>query len=187
MTYLNSDLDDLGDAMRAATTADLAGGPQSARATSAGGRSKLLRRPRVLAGSSLGAAAVAAGAVLAFGGSAGTSPAFAVTQTSSGVQVTLADYSSGGTIESLNQKLAQMGTGEQVTIYMARGAAPSDGPVSCTQAAGTTGPAIKVLLGTNGTEVIKPGESAGNTAEGTFHLASCTASAAGSSGNSGAA
>ena len=32
---------------------------------------------------------------------------------------------------------------------------------------------MKVLEGTNGTEVISQGESGGNTAEGTFHLASC--------------
>ena len=34
---------------------------------------------------------------------------------------------------------------------------------------------MKVLVGTNGTEVIGPGQSAGNTAEGTFHLARCRA------------
>ncbi len=32
---------------------------------------------------------------------------------------------------------------------------------------------MKVLNGSNGTEVIRPGESGDNTAEGTFHLVSC--------------
>ena len=59
---------------------------------------------------------------------------------------------------------------------MATGPATVSGPVTCTPAPGassTSGPPVKVLVGTNGTEVISPGESAGNTAEGTFHLASC--------------
>ena len=59
---------------------------------------------------------------------------------------------------------------------MATGPATTSGPVTCTPAPGassTSGPPVKVLVGANGTEVISQGESAGNTAEGTFHLASC--------------
>ena len=76
----------------------------------------------------------------------------------------------------MNHKLAAMGTHEQIGIAMATGPAPTSGPVTCTRAPGassTSGPPVKVLVGANGTEVISQGESAGNTAEGTFHLASC--------------
>ncbi len=64
-----------------------------------------------------------------------------------------------------------MGIHEQVTIHMAPGAATVSGPVTCTPGPGVSpGRTVKVLVGTNGTEVIGPGQSAGNTGEGTFHL-----------------
>ena len=52
---------------------------------------------------------------------------------------------------------------------------------------------MKVLVGTDGTEVIASGQSAGNTAAGTFHLYSCTVApdsdtgpGTGNTGNTGA-
>ncbi len=39
-----------------------------------------------------------------------------------------------------------------------------------------SGPQLKVLVGNDGTEVIAPGQSAGNTGEGTFHLDRCVVS-----------
>ena len=60
----------------------------------------------------------------------------------------------------MNHKLTAMGTHEQITIYMATGAATVSGPVTCTPAPGVdSGPPVKVLVGTNGTEVIAPGQS----------------------------
>lgn len=40
-------------------------------------------------------------------------------------------------------------------------------------------------MGTNGTEVIGPGQSAGNTGEGTFHLDRCVFTSDSDSGNTG--
>jgi hypothetical protein len=36
------------------------------------------------------------------------------------------------------------------------------------------GPKVNVLLGTDGTEVIVPGTTGGNTGVGTWHLTACT-------------
>jgi hypothetical protein len=49
-----------------------------------------------------------------------------------------------------------------------------------------SGPPVKVLVGKDGTEVIAPGQSAGNTAEGSFHMVSCSVAAGTGSGNTGA-
>jgi len=147
------------------------------------------RRPRVVAGATLGLAAIGAGLVMALSGAAGTTPAFAVTKTSDGSVLVKLDYAQNQNLPQVNAKLAAMGTHEAITIDMARGPAPTPGPVTCTPATGAaapSGPRVKVLNGPNGTEVIKPGESADNTAEGTFHLNRCVVSNAGFSGNTGA-
>jgi hypothetical protein len=93
-------------------------------------------------------------------------------------------------LPQVNQKLAAMGTGEQITIYEATGAAAVSGPVTCTTAPGAaspSGPQVKVLQGTDGTEVISPGQTGDNTGVGTWHLARCVTSATGTAntGNSG--
>ena len=114
--------------------------------------------------------------MLALGGAAATAPAFAVTRASDGSVLVQLNYQTDQNLPQVNQKLAAMGTHEQIGIAMATGPASVSGPVTCTPAPGassTSGPPVKVLVGTNGTEVISQGESAGNTAEGTFHLASC--------------
>jgi hypothetical protein len=147
----------------------------------------ILGRPRALAGGTLGLAGVATGLVLALGGTAATAPsAFAVTRSSDGaVQVEL-NYLSNQNLPQVNAKLAAMGTGEAVRLDMASGPATASGPVRCTPAPRVSGPTLKVLVGANGTETIGAGQSAGNTAEGTFHLAACTAVSSSASGNSGA-
>jgi hypothetical protein len=124
------------------------------------------RRPRVIAGSTL--ALVGAGAALTLGLTAtGSTPAFAVTKTSNGsVLVTISQTEA---LPQANQKLTAMGIHEQVTIYMASGPAPMSGPVTCTPAPGVSGPPVKVLVDTNGTQVI----GSGNTGAGTWHLAAC--------------
>ena len=149
-------------------------------------------RPRVLAGSTLGLAGVGAALVLALGG-VGAPPAFAITTNSDG-SVTV-QINQDTSLPAANHTLTAMGIDEQVTIYMATGAAPVSGPVNCTPGSGASlpRPPVKVLVGTDGTEVIGSGQSAGNTGEGTFHLARCTVApdsdtgpGTGNTGNTGA-
>jgi hypothetical protein len=138
-------------------------------------------RPRVLAGSTL--AVVGAGAALTLGLTATAStPAFAVTKTADGsVLVTISQTQA---LPQANCKLTDVGIHEQITIYMATGAAAVRGPVTCTPAPGVSnlpGPPVKVLVGTNGTEVI----GSGNTGAGTWHLAACHLTGDTGSGNTG--
>jgi hypothetical protein len=136
------------------------------------------RRPRILAGSTLALAGGGAAAALILTATAST-PAFAVTRNGDGsVLVTISQTQA---LPQANAKLAQMGINEQVTIYMAAGAAAVSGPVTCTPAPGVSGPPVKVLVGTNGTQVI----DSGNTGAGTWHLASCHVTSEGGSGNTG--
>ncbi len=181
------DLERLGEALRASTTIDLAREGRAARPTGVGrGRHAVAvvatrgrrprPRPRVLAASTLGLAGVGAALVLALSGTAATAPAFAVTTQRDGSVLVQLNYNTDQNLPQVNQKLAAMGTHEQIGIAMATGPASTSGPVTCTPAPGASsasGPPVKVLVGANGTEVISQGESAGNTAEGTFHLASC--------------
>jgi hypothetical protein len=147
------------------------------------GGDSMLRRPRVVAGSTLGLAGVGAALVLALGGSEAT-PAYAVTTNHDGSVLVKLNYNADQNLPQVNAKLASMGLNEGVVIDMAPGAASATGPVSCAQGPGATTP-IKVLVGANGTETIAPGQSAGNTAEGSFHLVSCSASGDTGSGNTG--
>jgi hypothetical protein len=95
------------------------------------------------------------------------------------------NYTTDQNLPQVDEKLASMGIHESVGIRMAPGAATVDGPVTCTPGPGVTGPVVRVLVGGNGTEVIAAGQSAGNTAEGTFHLVSCVTSSNPGSGNTG--
>ena len=138
-------------------------------------------RPRVLAGSTLALAGV--GAALTLGLAAtGSTPAFAVTKNGDGsVLVTINQLRS---LPDANRKLTEMGIHEQMTIDMAPGAAAVSGPVTCTPAPGVSnlpGPPVKVLVGTDGTEVI----DSGNTGAGTWHLAACHLTGDTGSGNTG--
>jgi hypothetical protein len=128
-------------------------------------------RPRLLAGSTLGLAGVGAVLVLALSaGGAAAPPAFAITRSGDGsVTVQINRVSS---LVNANRKLVALGVHEQIGIAMAPGAASESGPVDCTLAPGVSnlpGPPLKVLVGTDGTDVI----AAGNTGAGTWHLASC--------------
>jgi hypothetical protein len=137
------------------------------------GRAPLLRRPRVLAGSTLGLAGVGTAIVLALSAASST-PAFAVTTNHDGsVLVTINQNSA---LPQANAKLTAMGIHEQISIQMATGPAAAEGPVNCTPAPGVSnlpGPALKVLVGKDGTQVISPGTTGGNTGGGTWHLAAC--------------
>jgi hypothetical protein len=141
-------------------------------------------RPRVLAGSTLGLAGVGAALVLALSGSAAP-PAFAITRNGDGS--VLVNINRLQSLPAANHKLTAMGIHEQVTIYMASGAAAVSGPVTCTPApsANLSGPPLKVLVGKDGTEVIRPGQPAGNTGEGTYHLDHCVVTGDTGSGDTG--
>lgn len=136
-------------------------------------RTPLLKRPRVLAGSTLGLAAVATAIALAVGAAGGT-PAYAVTMNTNGsVLVTL---NHDNALPGANAQLTTMGIDEQIVIKMATGPAPVPGPVTCAPASGDAKlPLVQVLLDKNGTEVIAPGTTGGNTGVGTWHLESCYA------------
>jgi hypothetical protein len=162
------------------------------------GRAPLYRRPRVIAGGTLALAAV--GTALAFGLTApGSTPAasggarrvvtaaYTITQSSSGTVVVQINRATS--LPQANAKLTAMGIHEQVTIYMQSGAAATTGPVICTPAPGVSGPTLKVLVGTNGTEVIKAGATGDNTGVGTWSLNKCTTTngndGTGNTGNTG--
>ena len=146
MTRLDPDLERLGEALRASTTIDLAGEEQAARPAFAGrGRHaaavlstrarRIHPRQRVFAGGTLGLAGVGAALLLALGGSA-ASPAFAITTSNDGSVLVQLNYNTQQNLPQVNRKLVAMGTHEQITIYMAPGAASVSGPVSCTPAPG---------------------------------------------------
>jgi hypothetical protein len=149
------------------------------------GRAPLLRRPRVLAGSTLGLAGAGAALVLALGAASST-PAYAVTTNSDGsVLVTINQNSA---LPQANAKLTAMGIHEQITIQMVSGAAAASGPVTCTPAPGVSnlpGPPVKVLVGKDATQVIASGTTADNTGVGTWHLAACHVTGDTGSGNTG--
>jgi hypothetical protein len=148
------------------------------------GRAPFLRRPRVLAGSTLALAGV--GATLALTLGASSTPAFAVTTNTDGSVLVTIDQTQA--LPQANQKLTDMGIHEQIVIAMASGAAAVSGPVTCTPAPGVSnlpGPPVKVLLGTNGTEIIAPGATGDNTGVGTWHLGACYLTGDAGSGNTG--
>jgi hypothetical protein len=131
------------------------------------GGARLLRRPRVLAGSTLGLAGIGTALVFALS-AAGSPPAYAVTTQGDGsVLVTINQNSA---LPQANAKLASLGIHEQIAIEMAPGPAVVSGPVNCVpQGAKVPGPPVNVLVGTNGTEEI----ASSNTGAGTWHMAAC--------------
>ena len=157
-----------------------AGGPRQRRTRRPG--------PRVIAGSTLAVVAVAAGLTLgltstgstatstaastAVGSTRVVTAAYTITKSSSSVLVQMGQAE---TIEAVNQKLSAMGLHESVILDIKSGPATVSGPVTCTPAQGASQPTLKVLLGTNGTQIIPPGATADNTGEGTWHLAACKA------------
>ena len=85
--------------------------PEAGR-TGRAGRATILRRPRVIAGGSLGLAGVGAALVLALGGTAATAPAaFALTQHDDGSVVAQLNYFTRQNLPELNAKLAAHGNG----------------------------------------------------------------------------
>ncbi|MGH2884826.1 MAG: hypothetical protein ACRDPA_19350, partial [Solirubrobacteraceae bacterium] len=132
------DLERLGDALRASTTVDLAREERAARSSVTPGRARLFRRPRVLAGGTLGLVGIGAALVLLLGGTAATTPAFAITTNSDGSVLVHLNYNTDQNLPQVNQKLAAMGTHEQIGIAMATGPASVSVPVTCTRAPGAS-------------------------------------------------
>ena len=152
------------------------------------------RRTGLIAGSTL--ALAAAGTALGLGlTSTGSTPAgstaaggikkvvttaYTITQMSNGsvlVQVNQAE-----SIVAADAKLSSMGIQEKVAVFPKPGAATVSGPVTCAPVGGAPKqPQVRVLLGTNGTEVI----AGGNTGAGTWHLGSCVVFPISDKGNSG--
>ena len=175
MTSHDPDLDRLGDALLAGTTADLARQERACDADRAGpARASFLRPPRILAGGTLGLAGVGAALLLVLSaGGAAAPPAFAITSQNDGSLAINLDSPGQGLVGTNNQ-LAKMGDNEHIEFKMAPGPAPSSGAVDCVtspQGATIAGPAITLTVG--------PGDSnsetiaSGNTGAGTWHVASC--------------
>jgi hypothetical protein len=139
-------------------------------------------RPRLLAGSTLGLASAGAAVVLALSGSAAP-PAFAITRNSDGS--VLVKISRLESLPDANHQLTAMGIHEQVTLYMAAGAAVVKGPVACRPAPGArlSGPPLRVLVGRDGTDGAGPGQTAGVIGVDAYHLDHCVITGGGGSGN----
>ncbi|HEY1515765.1 MAG TPA: hypothetical protein VGF91_05045 [Solirubrobacteraceae bacterium] len=160
--------------------------PEPGRAGAAG----FLWRPRVVAGGTLGLAGVGAALVIALSAGGVTAPpAFAITKHSDGS--VLVELNRQEDLGQANQKLTEMGTHEQIALYLRPGPSVVSGPVSCTAAPGASppNPPVQVQVGTDGSN---SGQSSGNTGEGTSKLAcivgpdSYTGPYPGSTGNTGA-
>jgi hypothetical protein len=152
------------------------------------------RRTGLIAGSTLALAAAGTALGLGLTSTSGSTPvgstaaggikkvvttAYTITEKSNGsVLVTINQTEA---LPQANQKLTAMGIHEQISIDMASGPASISGPMACTPAPGVSGPPVKVLVGTNGTDVI----ASGNTGAGTWHLGSCEVFPADYTGNSG--
>lgn len=127
-------------------------------------RASALRRPRVLAGGSLGLAGVAAALLLALSaGGATAPPAFAVTRASDGS--VLVHLSSPEGVPGAEAKLASMGIHEYFGLAIEHGAQVA-APLTCSRAPGTSGPTVQVVMDSG----VVP---AGETGAGTWHLISC--------------
>jgi hypothetical protein len=109
-------------------------------------RARFLRRPRVLAGGSLGLVGIGAGLLLALsaGGAAAPTQAFAITQHSDGS--VLVQLNGQEDLGQANQKLAAMGINEQITLYPNPHPTASRGVENCTAAPGASAPNPPVKL-----------------------------------------
>ena len=153
------------------------------------------RRPGLIAGSTLALAAAGTALGLGLTSTSGGTPAGGTT--AGGIRkvvtaaYTITEMSNGSVLVQVNQaesivaadaKLGSMGIQEKVAVFPKPGAATVSGPVPCAPVGGAPKqPQVRVLLGTNGTEVI----GSGNTGAGTWHLDSCVVFPTGYTGNSG--
>jgi hypothetical protein len=149
---------------------------QAGRPASGGGR-----RPRVIAAGTLALAVAgtalglgltsAGGAPVAAGGTRIVTDAYTITQSSSGS--VLVQINQRESINAANAKLKSL-VNEEVVVTTVAGPATTRGAVTCTSGEpNMQGPTVKVLLGADGTQVITPGTTGGNTGVGTWHLTAC--------------
>jgi hypothetical protein len=115
------------------------------------GGARFLRRPRVLAGGSLGLVGIGAGLLLALtaGGAAAPTQAFAITEHHDGS--VLVQLNSQEDLGQANQKLAAMGINEQIVLMPNPHPTASRGVENCTAAPGASAPdpAIRLSVITN--------------------------------------
>jgi hypothetical protein len=140
-------LEELGDRLERSAAAALRSEQRSPGAVTAWARR---RHSRLLASSSLGLAGLGAAGLIALSGTAGTTPAFAITRHDDGS--VLVQLNGQEDIAQANQKLAAMGINEQITLY-----SPNPEPTAASQpenctpgpGAGVPNPPIKVVVNTN--------------------------------------
>jgi hypothetical protein len=143
------------------------------------GRAAILKRPRVIAGSTLALAGGSTAIALALS-AAGSTPAFAVNTNANGsVLVTISQQED---INHADAKLTELGLHEQFWVAMGSGPATTRGAVTCRPEPGVSGPPVRVLLDKDGTEVIEPGTTGDNTGVGTWHIRACWTFATSDSG-----
>jgi hypothetical protein len=167
---IDTRLEELGDRLERSVAADLRNEQRAAGAVATQARRT---RPRLLAGSTLGLAGVGAALVLALGGTAATSPAYAITQTGDGTVLIKFNYGFAGphTLGEADAKL-RADYDETILVNEAPGPATVKGPINCTPVTGLDAGAktsVMVLLGKDGTGMIP----SGNTGAGIVHLTTC--------------
>jgi hypothetical protein len=143
---IDTQLEELGDRLERSAAADLRSERRASGAVTMWARR---RRPRLLAGSSLGLAGIGAAVLVALSGTAATSPAFAITRHDDGsVLVVLSRQEDIG---QANQKLAAMGIGEQITLYLNPTPTAAAAPEDCVPGpgAGVPNPPIRVVVNTD--------------------------------------
>ncbi|HEX3833090.1 MAG TPA: hypothetical protein VHW04_14035 [Solirubrobacteraceae bacterium] len=163
------------DELNRAAHHELATASEPARA-----RARLLRGPRVLAGSSLGLAGVGVAVLLALSGSTGTSAAYAITQKSDGTVFVKLNFGGHNTLMAADTKLVDE-YHETVMIKTAPGRSTNPAPIDCAATADQyapgdptpSGPRVKLLIGKDNTFVGPLVGPMGNSGLGTEHLVSC--------------
>ncbi len=142
---IDAKLEELGDRLQQSVADDLRSEQRILGALTTWARR---RRPRLLAGSSLGLAGIGAVVVFGLSGTAATTPAFAITRHDDGS--VLVQLNSQEDIAQANQKLVAMGINEQITLYSNPTPAAATAPEDCAPVpgAGTPDPPIRVVVNT---------------------------------------
>ncbi len=182
---IDRELAELGDRLERYAAADVRSEQRTIGATAWARR----RRPRLMAGSSLGLAGIGAAVLVGLSGTTATAPAFAITRHDDGS--VLVQLNREEDIAQANQKLTAMGINEQITLYSSPTPTASTASEDCTPGpgAGVPNPPIRVVVntdnadntGTTGAVVCVVGP---RTYSGSYPGSSDTAGS-GNSGNSG--
>jgi hypothetical protein len=196
---IDTRLEELGDRLERSAAADL----RTEQRTSGAGATRARRtRSRLLAGGSLGLAGVGAAVLLALSGTAGTSPAYAITPKGDGTVFVKINSGGHNTLLTADTKLVDK-YHETVLITTAPGQSTNPAAIDCAPTADRyapgdptpSGPRVKLLIGKDNTFVGPIVGPSGNSGPGTLHLVSCQTyvsyphsnTGSGNSGNTGAA